>query len=103
MAILATRPTATRQPQKRHVPIGATIIIILRYTLLTILALIFLIPFYLIVRNGLSTDLAITSPHWNFFPSTLHFENISELFNDPDVPFLDGIENSALISILQTV
>ncbi len=103
MAIFATRPTATRQPQKRHVPIRATIIAILRYTLLSVLALIFLIPFYLIVRNGLSTDLEITSPHWTFFPTTLHFENISALFNDIDVPFLAGLENSALISVLQTV
>jgi multiple sugar transport system permease protein len=103
MAILATRPTANRQTQKHHVPIGATITAILRYTLLTILALIFLVPFYLIVRNGLSTDLEITSPHWTFFPSTLHFENISQLFNDIDVPFLSGLENSALISVLQTV
>jgi multiple sugar transport system permease protein len=101
MATLATRPTSSRQT--RHVPVGTTITTILRYALLIILAFFFLIPFYLIVRNGLSTDLDITSPHWTLFPSTLHFENISELFNDPDVTFLSGLENSALVSILQTV
>jgi multiple sugar transport system permease protein len=101
MATLATRPNSSRQTQ--HVRVGATIGSILRYAVLIILALLFLIPFYLIVRNGLSTDLAITSPHWTFFPSTLHFENIQELFNDPDVPFLDGLENSAIVSILQTI
>ncbi len=50
MATLATRPTSSRQT--RHVPVGATISTILRYALLIILAFFFLIPFYLIVRNG---------------------------------------------------
>lgn len=82
---------------------GKVISLVVRYAVLILLALIFLLPFYLIVRNGLSTDLDITSPNWTFFPSTLHFENIGELFSDPDVPFLAGLENSALIAILQTI
>src|SRR5450432_205134 len=102
MATLATRPTTSRR-QTRHIPVRTTVGAILRYTILIILALLFLIPFYLIVRNGLSTDLDITSPHWTLFPSTLHFENLNELFNDPDVPFLGGLETSAVISVLQTV
>jgi len=76
--------------------------LVLRYTLLIVLAILFLIPFYLIVRNGLATEQEITSAHWTFFPSILHFENIQELLNDPDVPFLDGLENSAIIALLQT-
>ncbi|HEY4384501.1 MAG TPA: carbohydrate ABC transporter permease, partial [Ktedonobacteraceae bacterium] len=84
-------------------PTGKIIASTARYVLLIILALIFLLPFYLILRNGLATDQEITSPHWTFFPSTLHFENIQDLFNDPDVPFLDGMTNSALIGVLQTV
>ncbi|GAC1360205.1 MAG: carbohydrate ABC transporter permease [Ktedonobacteraceae bacterium] len=74
----------------------------MNYALLVLLAIIFLIPFYLIVRNGLATDAEITSPKWTFFPSALHFENVGELFADPDVPFLDGLTNSAIISVLQT-
>jgi multiple sugar transport system permease protein len=77
--------------------------LVLRYALLIILAILFLIPFYLIVRNGLATESEITSPNWTFFPSTLHFENIQALFSDPDVPFLDGMVNSALIAVLQTI
>jgi multiple sugar transport system permease protein len=76
---------------------------VLRYGTLIILAILFLIPFYLIVRNGLSTDADITSPTWTFFPKTLHFENIQELFSDPDVLFTDGLINSAMVAILQTV
>jgi multiple sugar transport system permease protein len=74
-----------------------------RYGLLILLAVIFLFPFYLMLRNGLATDREITSPHWTIFPSRLHFENIQELFSDPEVPFLDGLINSALIATLQTV
>jgi len=70
--------------------------------LLVILALLFLLPFYLIVRNGLAAESEITSPNWTFFPSTLHFENIQELINDTEVPFLDGMLNSTIIAVLQT-
>jgi multiple sugar transport system permease protein len=100
---------APPSPQQRRTPVrhaspsaGSTVSNVLRYALLIILAIIFLIPFYLILRNGLATDAEITSPNWTFFPSALHFENIGELFSDPDVPFLDGLTNSAIISILQT-
>ena len=100
MATFVSRPT-----QSHHAPgpsAGAIISVVLRYVLLIILALLFLIPFYLIVRNGLAAEQEITSPNWTFFPSTLHFENIAELFSDPEVPFLDGLINSAIISVLQT-
>ena len=104
MAILASRSPQQRGTPVRHAgpSAGSTVSNILRYALLIILAIIFLIPFYLIVRNGLATDVEITSPNWTFFPSALHFENIGELFSDPDVPFLDGLTNSAIISVLQT-
>ncbi len=100
---------ASPSPQQRSKPVhhagpstGSRVSNVLRYTLLIVLAIIFLIPFYLILRNGLATDAEITSPNWTFFPSALHFENIGELFSDPDVPFLDGLTNSAIISVLQT-
>ena len=104
MAIIASRSPQQRGTPPRHggPSAGSIVSTVLNYALLIILAIIFLIPFYLIVRNGLATDIEITSPHWTFFPSTLHFENISELFADPDVPFLDGLTNSAIISVLQT-
>ncbi|HEV2660333.1 MAG TPA: carbohydrate ABC transporter permease, partial [Ktedonobacteraceae bacterium] len=96
MATLSPRSTSVRT---RHVSIGPIVSLVLRYTLLIILALLFLLPFYLVVRNSLGTDLDITSPHWTFFPATPHFENVHELFSDPDVPFLSGLINSALISV----
>jgi ABC-type glycerol-3-phosphate transport system permease component len=58
----------------------------LRYLALSLAAPLFLLPFYLIIRNGLSTEADITSPDWTLFPSTPHWENLTELFTDPSVP-----------------
>lgn len=75
----------------------------LRVVLLIALALLFLIPFYLLVRNGLASEDDITSPDWTFFPATLHWSNISELFDDPTVPMARALLNSSLIAIATTV
>jgi multiple sugar transport system permease protein len=75
----------------------------LRTVLLVALALLFLVPFYLLLRNGLATDPEITSPQWTFFPSTLQWANIGELFNDTAIPFSRSLLNSALIAVATTL
>ncbi|MEU6505055.1 MULTISPECIES: carbohydrate ABC transporter permease [unclassified Streptomyces] len=75
----------------------------LRVVLLIVLALLFLIPFYLLVRNGLSSEQDITSPRWTFFPGELRWGNVRELFDDPSVPFARSLLNSALIAVATTV
>lgn len=75
---------------------------VFRYAALTVAALVFLLPFYLIVRNGLSTEAEITSPEWSLFPSSLHWENVTELFTDPSVPMAHALWNSLVIAVLQT-
>jgi multiple sugar transport system permease protein len=74
-----------------------------RYLILAVTAVLFLVPFYLIVRNGLASEQDITAPTWQFFPSTLHWSNISELFGDPAVPMAHALLNSLEIGVLQTV
>jgi len=76
---------------------------ILRYLALGIASVLFLLPFYLIVRNGLSAESDITSPDWTLFPKSLHWENIGELFDDPAVPMARSLLNSLIIAVLQTV
>lgn len=71
----------------------------LRLALLIALALLFLIPFYLLVRNGLAAESDITSPEWTFFPSSLHWGNVNELFGDTSVPYARSLLNSALIAV----
>ena len=101
MATIRTQASQTKHT--RRPSIGTLVSVVLRYALLIILAILFLIPFYLILRNGLASEREITSPNWTFFPSALHFENIQELFSDPEVPFSDGMVNSATIAVLQTL
>ncbi len=73
-----------------------------RYVALLLAALLFLLPFYLIVRNGLASEADITAPDWTFFPTTLHWANITELFRDPAVPMLRALGNSLVVSVVQT-
>lgn len=75
----------------------------LRLSLLIALALLFLIPFYLLVRNGLSAESDITSPEWTFFPSSLRWGNVKELFDDTSVPFARSLLNSSLIAVATTL
>ncbi|MFE7897624.1 carbohydrate ABC transporter permease [Streptomyces sp. NPDC057424] len=64
---------------------------------------LFLIPFYLIIRNALSTDAEITGENWKFFPTDLQWGNVSELFTDETVPFGQSLWNSAIVATLHTV
>ncbi|WP_433450167.1 carbohydrate ABC transporter permease [Streptomyces sp. CA-142005] len=75
----------------------------LRLVLLIALALLFLIPFCLLVRNGLSSEQDITSPEWTFFPREVRWGNVRELFDDPSVPFARSLVNSALIAVATTL
>ncbi|MEU3755264.1 carbohydrate ABC transporter permease [Streptomyces olivoreticuli] len=74
----------------------------LRLVLLIALAALFLIPFYLLVRNGLATEADITAPGWTFFPRELHWSNLRELFDDPNVPMAHALLNSTLIAVATT-
>jgi len=76
---------------------------IFRYLALVIGAVIFLVPFYLLIRNALSTNADITSPQWKVLPSSLEWGNIAELFADPAVPMLHSLYLSVVVSVLQTV
>ncbi len=75
----------------------------LRLALLIALAVLFLIPFYLLLRNGLSSEQDITSPEWTFFPAELRWGNLRELFDDTSVPFARSLLDSALIAVATTL
>lgn len=74
----------------------------LRWACLSVAAALFLLPFYLLLRNGLASRSDLTSPQWTFFPSTVHWENFSRLFSLSDVPFARSLLNSLLVAALQT-
>jgi multiple sugar transport system permease protein len=72
------------------------------YAVLVLATVLFLVPFYLVVRNGLSTDLELSAPDWQFFPTSLHWDNVTALFDNQTVPLLGALRNSAIVSVLQT-
>jgi len=73
------------------------------YGVLAVAAVVFLVPFYLLMRNGLSTDLEISSPDWKLLPESLRFANVTDLFDNTTVPFARSLINSAFVSVTQTV
>lgn len=76
---------------------------ILMHALLIFLAILFLIPFYALLRNALMADVEITAFDWLWFPKVLQWGNFKELFADPFVPMANGFKNSALIAITTLV
>jgi multiple sugar transport system permease protein len=102
MAATAALTTSGHRRNRRTRNSSSVLGTVVRYTILTIATVLFLIPFYLIVRNSVSLDTDITSPTWTFFPSTLHWENFRELFTDPVVNIIRSLINSAVIAVVQT-
>lgn len=90
----------------RDKPVGrarVSIGTIISYVILSILAIIFLTPFYLIFRNALLTQPQITSFDWVWLPIPPQFQNVVDIFNDPSAPMGIGLRNSAVIALVQTV
>jgi multiple sugar transport system permease protein len=73
------------------------------YGTLTVAAILFLVPFYLLIRNGLSSDLQISSPDWKFFPTSLQWSNVGEVFDNRSAHLATGLRNSVIVSVVQTV
>lgn len=71
---------------------------VVRYAVLLAVAVLFLLPFYLLVRNALMTDSQITGPHWLWIPTSPHWETFTGLFHDPSAPILTGLLNSSIVA-----
>ncbi|WP_309096606.1 carbohydrate ABC transporter permease [Streptomyces sp.] len=65
-------------------------------------AVLFLIPFYLIVRNAFMTDPEITGEEWKWFPATVQWGNLTEPFDDVTVDFARSLWNSVVVAVLHT-
>ena len=74
---------------------------ILLYLLASVIALVYLIPYYIIVRNALMTQGEIAAFDWIFWAEQVQWVNLVNLFNDPIAPMGTGLKNSAIISFFQ--
>lgn len=72
------------------------------YVTLSVLAVFFLLPFYVLIRNAFSTQRWITSAQWHWFPNAVNLDNLSRLLTNDTVPILVGLANSSIMSVLQT-
>jgi multiple sugar transport system permease protein len=71
------------------------------YLLLIPLAVIFLFPFYLIVRNALMAQPEITGPVWQWWPDSAQWHNFRVLFDE--APMERGLRNSAILAAVNLV
>ena len=75
----------------------------IRYIVLIALAVVFLFPFYLIVRNSLMTQPEITSFEWVWWPDEMQWGNFTNLFENSEIDMATGLRNSAIIAIVNLV
>ncbi|HMQ67123.1 MAG TPA: carbohydrate ABC transporter permease, partial [Arachnia sp.] len=74
----------------------------LRYGLLSALALFFLLPLYIIVRNAFSTNANITAARWQWLPDQLNLTNLESLLANDSIGIGRALLNSAIMALLQT-
>ena len=91
------RPAGARTNATKWVLLGV------RYTLLVALTVVFLFPFYLIVRNSLMTQPEITSFEWVWWPEQAQWSNFTNLFEDTSIDMATGLRNSAIIAVVNLV
>lgn len=74
-----------------------------RYAALVAAAALFLVPFYLLGRNALMTNLDFSSVDWHWLPPTWNWGNLTGLFTNPELPMARSLLNSGVIAVTQTV
>ncbi|MBW8731203.1 MAG: carbohydrate ABC transporter permease [Terrabacter sp.] len=74
-----------------------------RYSALVAAALLFLVPFYLLVRSALMREQDLGSPDYHWLPPVWETSNLTGLFDNPAIPMARSLLNSGLIAVTQTV
>ena len=92
-----------QHPRRSETPALAWLGVLLRYGLLTLLALVFLFPFYIMVRNAFATQAEITSFEWVWWPAEMQWSNFDALFETTQVNMAIGLRNSAIIAVLNLI
>ncbi len=73
------------------------------YAAASVLALLFLLPFYIIVRNAFSTQQAIVSPQWRWWPDNLNGSTLTAVLGNPNLGIVPSLLNSTVVAVTQTV
>ncbi|WP_433381325.1 carbohydrate ABC transporter permease [Streptosporangium sp. CA-115845] len=73
---------------------------ILAYLVVGVAAVLFLVPFYFMLRGSLMTSLQITDPDWHWLPDPFSLQGFIDVFEDPSVPMAQALGNSFVIAII---
>jgi multiple sugar transport system permease protein len=74
-----------------------------RYAALLVAALLFLIPFYLLVRSAFMREQDLSSPDFHWLPPVWETSNLTGLFDNPAIPMARSLLNSGIIAVTQTI
>lgn len=91
------------QPRGGQAGVARWVFLALRYTVLIALAVVFLFPFYLIIRNALMTQPEITAFEWVWWPEEMQWSNFTDLFENTEIDMATGLRNSAIIAVVNLV
>lgn len=75
----------------------------IRYLVLSLLALLFLVPFYVLLRNAFSTQQGIAAAVWHWLPNSNGVETLKNVFGNQNVPVARSLLNTVIVSVIQTV
>ncbi len=74
-----------------------------RYVVLVILALLFLLPFYVLLRNAFATSQELAASRWVWVPADPSLDNLRRLFANDNVQLARSLLNSFVVATVQTV
>jgi multiple sugar transport system permease protein len=74
-----------------------------RYLVLAVLALLFLVPFYVLLRNAFADVREIAAASWVWWPGDLNSQSLQRLFANDNVRMARSLLNSAVVSVVQTL
>ncbi len=77
--------------------------LLVRYIVLVVLSVFFLLPFWIMIRNAFSDRAWITAAQWHWLPNQVNGRTLRSLFADDNLAMARTMVNSGIQSVGQTV
>lgn len=75
----------------------------LRIAVALLLAALFLLPFYVLLRNAFAAPHELAAARWVWIPSDPTLDNLHRLFANDNVQMARSLANSMIVAVIQTV
>jgi multiple sugar transport system permease protein len=72
------------------------------YLAASLLAVAFLVPFYVIARNAFSTQQAVVAPAWRWWPDVVGGGTLAQVLGNPSLGILPALATSLIAATVQT-